>query len=248
MSNSGNHLPPDYEDMHPRDYDPTFTANISSKMRVPDRLGFTGTTDDGEYDSTRRLQKIEDNWREEMERTAHMNVPDKLIVAGQDKSMGLKSDPNLHLDFMAHPDMSSQPFFGLKTPPRVIKLDEQPFMMAYEDNGSDMQGQRSRTESGSDVKSQPPPLPNGYMTSTPPRQSHTLEDQAFFRTPGDTLLIPDDEADQVALMQRQIAKLSRHVLRLEDDNSRRSTRELFLYPTVLGYILFQVAKWFLSNK
>lgn len=37
-SNPANTLPPQYDDALPTDYDPEFTADISTKMRIPERL------------------------------------------------------------------------------------------------------------------------------------------------------------------------------------------------------------------
>ena len=40
MSNDpANVLPPEYDDTLPKDYDPAFTADISTRMRVPDVIG-----------------------------------------------------------------------------------------------------------------------------------------------------------------------------------------------------------------
>ena len=63
-----------------------------------------------------------------------------------------------------------------------------------------------------------------------------------------SLLITDeDDDDDMVIMRRQIAKISRHVLLLEEENAKRSQREVVLYPVVLGYILFRVAAWFLRR-
>ena len=67
-------------------------------------------------------------------------------------------------------------------------------------------------------------------------------------TPGEGLLIEDDDEDDVAVLRRQISRISRHVIRLEEENGRRSQRELFLYPMVMGYLLFQAAKWLLTRN
>lgn len=66
--------------------------------------------------------------------------------------------------------------------------------------------------------------------------------------PGDGLLIQDEQADDIAVLRRQMAKLSRHVMRLEEDNSKRSNRELVLYPLVITYMLYQLGKWFIQIK
>ena len=67
--------------------------------------------------------------------------------------------------------------------------------------------------------------------------------------PGDGLLIRDEQSEgDVVALRRQMAKLSRHVMRLEEENNKRSNREMVLYPLVIGYMLFQVAKWFVQAR
>lgn len=84
-------------------------------------------------------------------------------------------------------------------------------------------------------------------TCLSPHRDRLLE-QAALATPGDGLLIEDVDEDDLIVMRKQIAKLSRHVMRIEDENTKRSQREMVLYPVVLGYFLFQVAKWLLTTK
>ena len=73
MSNPANRLPPEYDEMQPQDYDPQFTADINTKMRVPDRIG--GVTDEGLYgrDALRNS---------DLRRSANMCIPDKIVVLG----------------------------------------------------------------------------------------------------------------------------------------------------------------------
>jgi hypothetical protein len=75
MSNPANHLPPEYDDIQPTDYDPVFTADISTQMRIPDRIGAVNGEDSG-YDLKRLTEE------DDMRRSASMNVPDKIIVVG----------------------------------------------------------------------------------------------------------------------------------------------------------------------
>ena len=93
------------------------------------------------------------------------------------------------------------------------------------------------------------PFDHGLMTVVYPLCpfSESLHHQALLATPGDHLLISDRE-DEITVLRKQIAKLSYHVVRLEEDNARRWQRELILYPIVLSYLLLQAAKWFFSSK
>jgi len=46
-------------------------------------------------------------------------------MAGKDRSVGVRSEPKLHLDLLTMPDETS--FVNLSTPPRVLTLDDRPF-------------------------------------------------------------------------------------------------------------------------
>ena len=48
-----------------------------------------------------------------------------MAYTGQDRSVGVRSEPKLHLDLIAMPNESS--FVNLSTPPRVLTLDNRPF-------------------------------------------------------------------------------------------------------------------------
>ena len=64
----------------------------------------------------------------------------------------------------------------------------------------------------------------------------------------DGLLVQDSDVDDSVVIRRQLIRLTRRLMHLEEENNRRSQREMVLYPVVVGYILFQVAKWFLQNN
>lgn len=65
-------------------------------------------------------------------------------------------------------------------------------------------------------------------------------------TPGSMLLLQN--GDEMAVIRRQVAKLARHVARLQEDNNRRRHRELILYPVIVGYCLIQLVRMFLRSK
>ena len=64
----------------------------------------------------------------------------------------------------------------------------------------------------------------------------------------DGLLVQDSDVDDSVVIRRQLIRLTRRLMHLEEENNRRSLREMVLYPVVVGYVLFQVAKWFLQNN
>lgn len=75
-------LPPEYDDIQPQDYDPTFTADISTKMRVPDRIiplnGFRTDPLNGYHDDINTDEQIKNQ-----KRAASMSVPDKIVMGGR---------------------------------------------------------------------------------------------------------------------------------------------------------------------
>ena len=74
-------LPPEYDDIQSQDYDSTFTADISKKMRMPDRIipmnGFRTDPLNGYHDDIRTDEQIRNQ-----KRAASMNVPDKIVMGG----------------------------------------------------------------------------------------------------------------------------------------------------------------------
>jgi len=221
MNPSANHLPPEYDDIHPAHYDPSFTHDISSMMRVPHKLG---RGDDDEENPFTRYDAPQP-----------MTVPDRILVAGQDQHIGMRENLELNLDM--HGVHEPPTPLELSTPPRTLTLDENMFPSLDETPYKEAPSANVTT------------LPNGYQT--PRRQSgphYTRSQPDLIATPGDGLLLNDGDLDDVAILRRQVAKLTRHVLHIEDDNRRRSQREVIFYPVVLGYLIFQVAKFLLGRQ
>ena len=65
-------------------------------------------------------------------------------------------------------------------------------------------------------------------------------------TADDSLVAQGDDED--ASLRRQVARLQRHMIHLQEENYRRSKREMILYPTLLLYFLFQFGKWFVGSR
>ena len=69
-------------------------------------------------------------------------------------------------------------------------------------------------------------------------------------TPGaslsDSLLHNED--DDATQLRTQVAKLSRRVTTLEQENQRRSTRDLILYPVVIAYLVSKMFFWMFRSR
>jgi len=63
-------LPPEFDDFQSSDYDPQYTADISTHMYVPEHIDISGV------DDTAGTVHLNDN------HVTQMTVPDKIIVLG----------------------------------------------------------------------------------------------------------------------------------------------------------------------
>uniref|UniRef100_A0A1Q3F4J4 Putative transport and golgi organization n=1 Tax=Culex tarsalis TaxID=7177 RepID=A0A1Q3F4J4_CULTA len=108
-----------------------FTHDISEQMRVPKRIRATGgsyfddepellSNGNGEINSWNYHNKIE------------MNVPDRIVVLGQDQHLGTKSAPREIM--LENSILPKDPgFVRVSTPPRVITLSEHHFPSASDE-------------------------------------------------------------------------------------------------------------------
>lgn len=235
MSNPANRLPPEYDETLPKDYDPEFTSDISTKMRIPEKIGANEDiyNDYGRYAA------------DELKKVASMNVPDRIMIYGNE---GNGEMPDLHLDLNSMPTST---YVGLDTPPRVLTLEDRPFPNPGESQHMN-QPQFDDEEDVIHVDKNSHNVSfngqNGYVPQTPPRHPGDPGQQDMLPvTPGEGLLIQHEGEDDLAQLKRQMAKLHRQVQHIQEENGKRSQREYVLYPVMLGYVLFQMVKWFMQQ-
>lgn len=65
-------------------------------------------------------------------------------------------------------------------------------------------------------------------------------------SPSDTLLL--NEEDEATLLRTHLAKLTRRVVMLEQENQKRAQRDFIIYPTLIGYMLWKVLTWFFRSN
>jgi len=155
------------------------------------------------------------------EMLTNMTIPDRLVFVGEDRHVGLKSSMRqFDFDDMPQPEMS---YVGMLTPPRTLTLEEQ--FPTLEDST-----EPERKPSSMAL------LKNGV--NAPVYTPGT--------SPGDTLLL--NEEDEATLLRTHLAKLTRRVVTLEQENQKRAQRDLIIYPTLLGYMLWKVLTWFFRSN
>jgi len=77
-------IPREFDDFQPRHYDPQFTADISMRMNIPDRIEVAGSTDPDSL----RLRPVTMDFDDEQD-LAEMTVPEKIVVLGLYHSLHL---------------------------------------------------------------------------------------------------------------------------------------------------------------
>jgi hypothetical protein len=216
--------PSDYMDVQPRTYDPEFISQISSKMQVPDRIALGGS----EYN--RRQNGFVHHDLASATQFVGMTVPDRIVLAGENNHIALRQD--LILDLPGSSSASeSLSYVGLLTPPRNLTLEERfPVVEDTDDHkmlaaNGDMAGRDYTNSNGHAV---------GPLPYDPGVNLH------------DSVLL--NEENEVTLVRTQVAKLSRRVHVIEEDNQKRATRELVMYPLILGYFMWKILSWIIRDR
>ncbi|XP_053680016.1 transport and Golgi organization protein 11 [Anopheles nili] len=238
-----------------------YAHDISEQMRVPKRIRATGDYYDdqdllpngnGEINSWNYHNKID------------MNVPDRIVVLGQDQHLGTKSAPREIM--LENSILPKDPgFVRVSTPPRVITLSEHHFPSAWEEpeenakdnNQEDTYGPPS-LESVEDPNSS-----NAYFSK--PSFSHGREHtkrSAFAKTNNELTLTRSmrDEtptfggsvenltpSEELTNLRRQVAKINRRLLSIEIESVQRQQREKIICCVGMAYLLFKTFMW-LSRK
>lgn len=199
-------LPSDYSDVQPRNYDPDFISNISNKMQVPDSIrAFEGGDSYHVYDRS---------WDEQYTQPQHMNVPERIMLAGGGVHIGGRTDIKLHFDNIQMGTYDEP--VGLRTPPRVLTMEER--FPGFEDEDENELKQYTP---------RPQRVPNGTVPVPAPY------------TPGmsasDSLLL--NEEDEATQLRTQVAKLSRRITAMEKDRADQTRMYYMLHSATLGLLI-----------
>ncbi|XP_065162988.1 transport and Golgi organization protein 11 isoform X3 [Atheta coriaria] len=97
--------------------DANFKVDISQKMKVPSKISFNSDMN-GHSNG---------HWNDNI----HMQVPERILVAGQDQHVGTRAPPREIV--FDHSLMNTEPYPGdvrVATPPRTLTLDKYPFPLS----------------------------------------------------------------------------------------------------------------------
>ncbi|XP_029923358.1 mitochondrial fission factor homolog B isoform X2 [Myripristis murdjan] len=224
-------------------YELEYTEGISQRMRIPEMLK---VAPDGP-----------DPGSQEIPHSVMMQVPERIVVAGDSDDPQFSRPRDLDL-------IQSTPLetLSLKTPPRVLTLNERPLEFLEERNAAPAlpseelrpQGRLRRERSASENTpmrhnsqlirndSTKPSLRGGSASSSNPLHESRLAlstlDASLDAGPDDMTVV------DAATLRRQLIKLNRRLQLLEEENKERAKREMILYSVTVAFWLINSWVWF----
>ncbi|XP_018119964.1 mitochondrial fission factor homolog A isoform X3 [Xenopus laevis] len=228
-------------------YEIDYTEGISQRMRVPEMLKVAP----GNLGANLKAQQ------DMPIPGVVMEVPERIVVAGQSEESPFSRPSDL--DFISGTNIGT---LALKTPPRVLTLSERPLDFL------DLEGLTPATPQSEEIRSSGhlkrdkfssenalrqngqlvrhdsmPILRGGSSTSAP--VTHHDNPRSAMSTLDTTL---DATADDLALadaasLRRQIIKLNRRLLLLEEENKERVKHEMTMYSIIIIFGLLNSWLW-----
>ncbi|XP_062242448.1 mitochondrial fission factor homolog B isoform X5 [Platichthys flesus] len=203
-------------------YELDYTEGISQRMRIPEMLKVSN--EDPNFGS------------QEVPRSVLMQVPERIVISG-DSSDSQYSRPR-DLDLIQSTPLEA---LSLKTPPRVLTLNERPldFMEEEQQGAPDdeelrPQGRVRRERSASE--------------NTPTRQiSQPMKNNSSLALSSYEASLdagPDDlTVVDATTLRRQLIKLNRRLQHLEEENKERAKREMIVYSVSVAFWLVNTWVW-----
>ncbi|KAM8954350.1 mitochondrial fission factor isoform 1-T1 [Pelodytes ibericus] len=235
-------------EMNRMQYEINYTEGISQRMRVPEKLEVAPSNTGSGLNNQPDIYVP----------GVIMQVPERIVVAGQSEESLLSRPPDLDL-------IQTTPFelLALKTPPRVLTLSERPLDFLdlerpspatpqYEELRSIGRLKRERSASenmarlnGQLVRHDSMPILRGGSAASVPA-AHLDNARAAVSSLDSTMEgIPDDlNSVDATSLRRQIIKLNRRLLLLEEENKDRVKREMVMYSITVAFWLLNSWFWF----
>jgi len=199
--------------------DSAYTADISNKMRVPDRL----MAHNGHHEEDTRWKETNNVFS-----ASSMQVPDRILIAGGEQHIHGKSTPReLQLENSVMPPTPEH--VRVHTPPRSIKLDDAPFPCAGETPDRPISPQKYFKTEKSNSKDRTLSFePDNSMTQSTDSMSMSLY-------------------DEVQRMRTQIAKLNHRLMTVELENQQQNQRWQICSILVSTYFVAKMLVWMNKN-
>ncbi|XP_066522461.1 mitochondrial fission factor homolog B isoform X3 [Hoplias malabaricus] len=206
-------------------YELEYTEGISQRMRIPEMLKVAPFGGE-EQDAT-----------QETLHSAMMQVPDRIVVAGNSEDNQFSRPRDLDL-------IQSTPLetLSLQTPPRVLTLNERPLDFLELERPSAQASEEVRSHGRSRRE-------RSVSENTAVRQNSQLSrnDSSFALSTLDTTVeggVDDMAVVDATALRRQIIKLNRRLQLLEEENKERAKREMIMYSVTVAFWLINSWVWF----
>ncbi|XP_036973704.1 mitochondrial fission factor homolog B isoform X3 [Acanthopagrus latus] len=207
-------------------YELEYTEGISQRMRIPEMLKVAP-----------QAHEIPNVGSQDVYQGVIMQVPERIVISGDSNDAQFPRPRDLDL-------IQSTPIdtLSLKTPPRVLTLNERPLDFLEEE-------QRAAPDSEEVLR------PQGRL-----RRERSASENAAARynsqlTHNDSALAlstyeatldggPDDmTVVDATTLRRQLIKLNRRLQHLEEENKERTKREMILYSVTVAFWLVNTWVW-----
>ncbi|XP_075057756.1 mitochondrial fission factor isoform X3 [Mixophyes fleayi] len=239
---------PEMAEINRMQYEMEYTEGISQRMRVPEKLKVASNNTESDPQSQVNMPMS----------GVIMQVPERIVVAGQSEESSFSRPPDLDL-------IQTTPFepLALKTPPRILTLSERPLdfldlerptPVTPQSEEVRFMGRQKRERSVSEntvrhngqlVRNDSMPVLRGGSSASAPTPHHdnaryavSSLDATMDGTPDDLTLV------DAASLRRQIIKLNRRLLLLEEENKERVKREMVMYSITVAFWLLNSWFWF----
>jgi len=224
--------------------DSAYTADISTKMRIPEHLMAHGSVNGDSHDM-------------DMDKTNmalyDMQVPDRILLAGSEQHIPSKSTPReIKLEHSVIPPTPEH--VRVHTPPRSITLDQMNFVKEEPYCQSPPDGTKGSIKLGdvhypSATEEPRTPLeqnvrgttrgPGGGLKGGLERGGSYEADTSVRSESGEGLSV----YEEVQMMRRQIAKLNHRLMAVELENQQQQQREMVLTVLVSAYFVVKAMLW-----
>jgi len=249
-------------------HDSRFTAEISKRMQVPDRIAIGGQ-EIGAGDTQNGISNAARGGMNDSEHAASlkMQVPERILVAGGNSHVAAKNLPReLQLENSVLSPSPEQ--IRVFTPPRSIRLDDHQFPTVDQDDDrlqSSMNVGESPSMTASSDSVEPtgisrlqhsqvqavntvPEIPgrNTYLHGRMSREasdlgSHSLA--AYKSGLEGSVKENMTPFEELQLVRRQIAKLNHRLMAVELENQQQQQREMIFSILVTAYFFGKFVMW-----
>ncbi|KAM4693427.1 mitochondrial fission factor isoform 4-T5 [Discoglossus pictus] len=228
--NGASFSPPAAEmaEMNRMQYEIDYTEGISQRMRVPERLKVASSSSERDRQNQSDIPVP----------GVIMQVPERILVSGHNEEGAFSRPPDLDL-------IQATPFepLALKTPPRVLTLSDRPLDFL------DLERPTPVTPHSEELRSFGRQKRERSVSENAARQNGQLvrHDSMYAVSSLDNTLegnVDDMTMVDAASLRRQIIKLNRRLLLLEEENKERVKREMVMYSITVAFWLLNSWFWF----